>query len=488
MRESVAERRTSLFFIHIMSVQNFLSFFLFPQSRQEDVKRQEFILNVFLFSILLLLSAGLITNRINRFFFSDPATYQNNALSFFVLVLLFLFFCSLLFLSRRGLIRIASYILLGSLFSLSVYIQFQWGVDLPASILLHVITIVMAGILISTRFAFFTTTLVVGAITLVGLLHEYGIVSVNRYWAAQGWVLTDIIIASVLFLIIAIVSWLSNREIEKSLRRARTSEAALKEERDLLEVRVKERTEELRKAELERISQSYRFVEFGRLASGLFHDLVNPLTALSLNIQSIARARGKEQNAKLSTLAEDVERAQQATAHMQQLVHSLRRHLAREGVREEFSCNRILGEVAQVLAPYARARSVALRTDAPDEVRTHGDAVALTQALTNLISNAVDSYASVERDREKRDVWIELFEEKKTATIRVRDFGSGMSEDVLENIFEPFFTTKESADGLGIGLALSKRLVEKEFGGSLSVQSRVGEGSVFTIQFPVREP
>jgi len=82
---------------------------------------------------------------------------------------------------------------------------------------------------------------------------------------------------------------------------------------------------------------------------------------------------------------------------------------------------------------------------------------------------------------------MELDSTNEGVYVRVRDEGSGIAPENLPLIFEPFFTTSASK-GIGIGLSLAKRIVEKGFGGTLSVDSEVGKGSTFTVYLPIREP
>ena len=113
-----------------------------------------------------------------------------------------------------------------------------------------------------------------------------------------------------------VIAWLSNREIEKSLKRARRSEAALKVERDALEITVEARTRQLREAQADQLSQLYRFAEFGQISSGLFHDLVNPLNAMSLNMENILSI---QDHATVSEMRERIERAMGSAKRMEKI-------------------------------------------------------------------------------------------------------------------------------------------------------------------------
>lgn len=450
-----------------------------PRSRNEDRARREFILNVLLLSAMALLAVAILVNAAN-IVFSDPASHAASSFSGAALCGMLLYFVGLYALSRVARTVLASYLFLAAFFILTAYMGVVWGVDVPAQIVFYPLVIVMAGVLISTRVAFLATLLITLTMVTTAYLETVGIISANTYWKTLSWTWSDLTMIVLIYLVVATVSWLSNREIEKSLRRARRSEAALKQERDTLEVRVEERTRELRQAEMEKMSQAYRFVEFGRLAGGIFHDLMNPLAALSLNINRIADAPGTR-----TALSGDVARAKQAAAHMQRLMESMRKHLAREGNAEIFSAEESLKEVLQILTPYAHARNVRLSLQASGPAQLYGDPVAFAQVMTNLISNAIQSYSET---RPKTGVMIAVEEKPDSVFVRIVDSGVGIREEDLARIFEPFFTTKEAAQGLGIGLSLAKRLVEKNFGGILTVESIFGKGSTFTVYLPVREP
>jgi signal transduction histidine kinase len=458
-----------------------------PRSLTEDAKRVEYILNVLLIAVIFLLCVASVVDIFN-IFFGDPKAVAQNSLTLGFLLAVLIWFSFLYFLSRTGLYRLASYCLISTLFLVAAYMGYRWGVDVNASLLFFVLLIVMSGILISTRFAFIVTGLIFIFIIALTIATNNGLVLVDQYWRNLPWTYTDSIVTGIIFFVIATVSWLSNREIERSLTRARRSEQELKEERDLLEVRVAERTEALRQAQLEKMEQSYRFVEFGRIASGIFHDLANPLTALSLNLDSIAQSQSKTDGADLQRLSTDVGRAKQAATHMEELLHSMRVHLSREGTEEMFSLGTVIDNVVSVVLTYARQNDVRILVEVPHDVQVYGDSVVLTQVLTNLLSNAIDSYPAgdAEPGAAPRVVTVSLRLTAADVVIAVSDHGVGIEPERLETIFEPFVTTKSPDRGLGIGLPLAQRMVEKRFGGTLTATSELGVGSTFTMRFPKR--
>jgi two-component system NtrC family sensor kinase len=103
--------------------------------------------------------------------------------------------------------------------------------------------------------------------------------------------------------------------------------------------------------------------------------------------------------------------------------------------------------------------------------------------VSNLVSNAIDAYEDF--PGVDRRVVVNLEVEGKDAVLTVQDFGKGIAPEHLEKIFEPFFTTKDLEKGTGIGLSTTKHLIEQELRGSITVASGLGQGTVFTIHFPV---
>jgi signal transduction histidine kinase len=456
-----------------------------PRSENEDAKRREFIVTILLVAVIILLTISIVSSIVTSFFVSSEAL-KNNALSLVVVVFFWSFFAGLYFLSRKGFFRLASFFLLIAFFLLSTYAGYRWGVDVTVGLLLDMLIIVMAGILINARFAFIVTFIIFLTIAIIGHLQRVGVIVVNDYWRTASWGMADTIIVAVMFAVVATVSWLSNREIERSLARAHKSEADLKAERDNLEIKVEERTRELKEMQAEKMTQVYRFAEFGRLSSGLFHDLINPLNAVSLNMERV-----RCQNNNGGTLAETKEyldRAISASKKMEEFVIAVRKQLTKQGNEAMFSVMNEVKQVVEVLSYKALKNNVKIVFSPPDnDIEIFGDAIKFNQVALNLITNAIDAYAAdkdIEKDPDRKDrrIIVSLKEEKDSIVLSVQDHGMGISEEHLNKIFEPFFTTKRS--GMGIGLSMVKRIVEKDLGGIVKVESEVRKGATFTILIP----
>jgi len=216
-----------------------------PQSEDEDDKRHEFILNSILCGIITLVA--FLDVFVARAVIREGSSYQGVPFCTFTIVLAL--FISLLILSRKGYYRIAGFVFIGLYFTSTTYGAVKWGVELPLVAISYIVIIVISSILISTRFGFFVTSIIAITISSICLLQSHGIIHPLLYWKHAPERINDAIELSFVFFIVTTVSWLSNREMEKSLVRARASEHALLEERNLLEIKVEERTKELKETQ-----------------------------------------------------------------------------------------------------------------------------------------------------------------------------------------------------------------------------------------------
>lgn len=468
-----------------MYIKGFLTRCIAPTSQNEDRARAEFILNIFLCVGMVLTFVAFLFNVFHHL------THSNNSVSVGVALAQFVFFLVLYLFSRRGYTRLSSVILLGIFFLLAIFMASTWGVDLAMVLLTYVLVIVMAGILINTTSAFLMAALISLSLVVVNLLHVEQVIPVDRSWrTAELWGATEISLFTLVFFVIATISWLSNREMEKSLKRARASEEELKKERDLLEVKVEERTQALKEAQMERVTQLYRFAEFGRISAGLFHDLMNPLSAVALNMEQTVSIERRTGSISSEEAKESLDKAVRAAKKLEDLVASVRKQLTRQASNERFSLCEEIELVIEVLSHKARSGHVEVMFMCEKDVQILGDAVKFNQIVLNLVANAIDSYlpflsqihAPLESSRRSWLVTVSLSQTEHYIVLSVKDEGEGIPERHLSKIFEPFFTTK--AEGHGIGLSTVKRIVEKDFGGTLSVESQVGVGTLFTIRFP----
>ncbi len=453
-----------------------------PKTAEKDLVRREFILNILLLGAIFLSVIALVSSTLTFLteFFSGRGSLNFSPIIVFVIFLLFLFGY---YLSRIGKFKIVAYALLGIYFLGATYTSYKWGVDVPESLLTNALLIIMSGILIGTRFSWITTGLISLILVIFTLLQSMQLMPIVSSWREQQPTLGDAIVYSATLCIIALVSWLFNREMDKALQRARRSEAALKRQRDHLEVMVTKRTRELQRVQSEKLLQLHRFAELGRLASGLFHDLVNPLNAVSLTLNRL-----QLENEKLHSEEEITRLVQRARLGAQQIetfITAARKQIQNQEILQTFSLKHEINQAIQILDYKAKSRQVRVLFNFSRDIRTFGNPIKFCQLITNIVSNGIEAYDSLEK--KSKTVQIDLKRVKQAAVITIHDWGSGIKPSDISKVFDPLFTTKDFEKGTGIGLSLCKDTVEKHFHGIIDVDSDKKRGTIFTVTFPIKK-
>ena len=457
-----------------------------PKSKNDDLVRREFILNVLLLGSILLSSVATISAKLSLSQVIQKGEIDQG-FPVEITTAISLTFFALYFFSRAGKSRLVAHVFVWLCFIPAVYTSYIWGADVPQALLIYALIIIMAGILVGTKFALVMTVVSSLALFAFTYLQTKEIISVSSLWRARSFHLQDAGVYIATLAVIAIVSWLFNREIEKALHRARGSEKALKKERDLLEVKVEERTKELKKVQLEKVRHLYRLADFGRMTAGLFHDLVNPLTMVSLNLERLqARGLGARKRKVNNDTKKLIGRAVDGTRRMREFVKAVRKQIQKQKTEAYFSLNDEIAQVMEVIEHRTKELRVKLSLASTKKIRTYGNPFRFNQLVSNLACNAIDSYEKIRR-RKNRKVIIALLTKNNKAILVVQDFGCGITKKDTKKIFDPFFTTKSIEKGTGIGLSICKDIAEKEFGGKIKVKSKEGEGATFTVEFPIKK-
>ena len=258
-----------------------------------------------------------------------------------------------------------------------------------------------------------------------------------------------------------------------------------------LEREVKQKTAALEQALLElkstesELIQSAKMASLGTLAAGIAHEINNSLNFVSGSVKPLQKivaaiepetARAKAQKL-LQVMAEGL-------ALTFDIINSLRSYSGLNQARMRDVNLRVVVQGVLTILKSRLVPTIEVKVEIDEGLILFADAVALNQILMNLITNALDAMG--EQGREGR-LLLRAREESGAVVIDVRDTGPGMTSEQLERIFEPFYTTKEVGKGSGIGLHIVSSEMHKQ-GGEVTVRSTPGEGSCFTLRFPMGKP
>lgn len=250
---------------------------------------------------------------------------------------------------------------------------------------------------------------------------------------------------------------------------------------------ISERIEALdsHKHQQEKLLFTSRMMSVGEMAATLAHELNQPLAAIVNYLNGSLRLTEQPAATASASIRRALEAARTQAEHAAAVISRVREFVrAREPRRDAHDIRRIAGTVLELLR--LEAERMQLRIDlafAPGLPDVYADHVMVEQVLLNLVKNGIESMREIPPAR--RDLRIEGRRNLDgEVEIRVYDRGSGLSPEEQGQVFSPFFTTK--SDGLGIGLAICRSIIEYHEG-RLFFEPRQGGGSVFGFTLPIAE-
>jgi signal transduction histidine kinase len=221
----------------------------------------------------------------------------------------------------------------------------------------------------------------------------------------------------------------------------------------------------------ERLVQSERLATIGRFASQIAHEIRNPLSSITLNVELLQdelNESDEEARGLIRSVLKELDRLNDIVSEYLQFSRFPKPHLKRGGV------DAVIKELIETFkAPPTIKIEMSL---APSSPEIWLDERLLRQVLENLVRNGIEAIPGAGSIRIETEV-IDQF-----LVIRVHDTGQGIPPEIQSRLFEPFFTTK--AHGTGLGLATSQQIIF-EHNGHLVVESRPGQGSTFSILLPL---
>ncbi len=240
---------------------------------------------------------------------------------------------------------------------------------------------------------------------------------------------------------------------------------------------IEERDRQLKDLAERTILKSEKLASIGRMASGIAHEINNPLTGV-LTYSSLLL-----EDMKGTPYEEDLKVIRDETLRCRGIVRGIL-DFARDtkSERAPADLNEIIGDALRILEKHVTFHNVEIVRDLdPSLPPVNVDAGEIRSVINNLAVNAADAMPQGGR------LTIRSFVEPGTGMIvvSVADTGVGISEENLAKIFEPFFTTKDRGQGTGLGLAMTYGAIQRH-GGLIDVQSKVGAGTEFIIKLPPR--
>jgi len=227
--------------------------------------------------------------------------------------------------------------------------------------------------------------------------------------------------------------------------------------------------------ELEKqIQHSDKLALIGQIAAGIAHEIGTPLNVISGNAEYIMMEMG-ENNPYKEELETIISQAEKIANLIKQLLEFAR---PKKPNYTKINVNHEISHVVELLKHQFEKSNIKLNLKFSENIPDiYADCSQIHQVFLNIIMNAIQAI------NQNGLIEIETFLRDGYVNIKFKDNGIGILPEHIDKIFEPFFTTKEAGKGTGLGLAVSKRIID-EHNGKVEVESTPGKGTIFTVKFP----
>lgn len=256
------------------------------------------------------------------------------------------------------------------------------------------------------------------------------------------------------------------------------SQNELEEVNSHLEELVKIEVEKNRKKEQQLFEQS-KFAQMGEMLGNIAHQWRQPLSAIS-TLASGTKIQMEYDMINEDMMKQNLDDIVKQTQFLSQTIEDFRNFMKSDKQREEFELTNIVEKTIFIVSSTLKNNNISFSTQFSNEnIKVYGYGGELSQVILNILNNAKDILN--EKNIEDKQIIIKTSKVDSKAILEIEDNAGGIPDDVLPKIFDPYFTTKHQSVGTGIGLYMSKDIIEKHHHGKISAKN-TESGALFTIE------
>jgi two-component system, NtrC family, sensor kinase len=248
-----------------------------------------------------------------------------------------------------------------------------------------------------------------------------------------------------------------------------------------LEARVDQKTHELNRAH-EQMLRAEKMASIGKLAAVVAHEINNPLAGILTYAKLLGKRFAREKDTKHEDVLSSLELIESESRRCGEIVKNLMTFAHATPMNYgPADLNGVIKRCVQLVQHKLELTNIVLQLNlTPDLPAAHCDPAQIEQVILALVFNAIDAMPR----GGNLTLRTRPLTNSQEVHVQVQDDGVGIPPDVLSNLFEPFFTTKERGHGLGLGLAISRNIIERHQG-RIDIESEPGRGTVVTVTLPM---
>ena len=226
--------------------------------------------------------------------------------------------------------------------------------------------------------------------------------------------------------------------------------------------------------------QQSRLAALGEMISNIAHQWRQPLNELGLIVQELPMMYDQG-NFSREYLKESVAKFMKVLRHTSKTIDDFRNFFKPDKETAPFNVKEVVEKTLSLIQESFKHLQIKITVEAGGEPVIFGHPNEFSQVILNILFNARDAF--LDRKLESREVEIRVFKEGGVAVVTIADNAGGIPESIMDRIFDPYFTTRGPDQGTGIGLYMSKIIIEKNIPGRLSARNK-GLGAEFRIEAP----
>jgi len=224
--------------------------------------------------------------------------------------------------------------------------------------------------------------------------------------------------------------------------------------------------------------QQNSMAALGEMINNIAHQWRQPLHVISLIIQTV-QSRYASGALTSEEMDSDIEKVMENIMHMSQTIEDFRNFFKQDKVKQEFFISEAVRITISLVSASLENHNIKVEIKTEDDATAIGYQNEYSQVLLNIISNTCD--ACLEHSVPNPRIFICIAQENEHSVLYIRDNCGGIPDDIITKIFDPYFTTRDPDKGTGIGLYMSKMIIEQNMNGHLTACNTAG-GAEFRIE------